>query len=227
MGRSGKYKSSLGFTDILFNLLLGYVFLFVLAFLLINPITKKQDAPKKAEFLIVIEWNEEYNDDVDLWVKDPAGNTVAFVDKQGGTMHLEKDDLGHVNDKVYDAETGEVTTIMINREVVTVRGITPGRYQIAAHIYNRGHKHSESPGTIRVTVMDLNPSYKEVYTGEINYHQQGQQLPLVNFHLDSDGNISKFDNLQSNIIIRGTTGIIHEQLQYTPPSETLIYPQGK
>ena len=59
-----KYKSSIGFTDLLFNLVIGFVYLFVIAFILINPVAKKGDVIKKAEYMIVLEWNHEYNDDV-------------------------------------------------------------------------------------------------------------------------------------------------------------------
>jgi hypothetical protein len=39
-----------GFTDLLFNALLGFVVMFVLAFLLINPIAKSGAIDPKAEF---------------------------------------------------------------------------------------------------------------------------------------------------------------------------------
>ena len=92
-----KYKSTIGFTDLLFNLLVGFVYLFIIAFILINPIQKKQDVPKKAEFMVVIEWPKTFNDDIDLWVKSPDGQTVSFVKKEAGLMNLEKDDLGLSN----------------------------------------------------------------------------------------------------------------------------------
>ena len=41
---------NLAFNDLLFNVLVGFVMLFVIAFLLINPITKKNDIPSKAEY---------------------------------------------------------------------------------------------------------------------------------------------------------------------------------
>ena len=69
-----KFKSSIGFTDMLFNLLVGFVFLFVIAFILINPPVKKSDAPKKAEYIITLEWEDDSHDDVDLWVKEPGNH---------------------------------------------------------------------------------------------------------------------------------------------------------
>lgn len=201
-----RYKNSIGFTDMLFNLLLGFVFLFIIAFILINPITKKSDAPKKAEYLIVIEWDNDKNDDVDLWVRDPLGNTVSFVNRSGGLLNLEKDDLGKSNDAVVMPD-GTVKVLNINREVVTVRGIVPGIYNVQAHIYSRkGLIKDEQPGTITVKVIKVNP-YGEVYTGNKGYSARGQQITMLNFKLDKDGKFLGF-NLEHvpNIITRRAAG---------------------
>jgi hypothetical protein len=66
---SNRYGSNLSFNDVLFNALLGFVVLFVLALLLINPITKKSDIPAKAEILITLEWEDESADDIDITAK--------------------------------------------------------------------------------------------------------------------------------------------------------------
>ena len=47
-----RYRSSFGFIDLLFNLLVGFVFLFMLAFMLINPVAKKETIKPKAEYFI-------------------------------------------------------------------------------------------------------------------------------------------------------------------------------
>ena len=47
-----RYRSSFGFIDLLFNMLIGFVFLFMLAFLLINPVAKKETIKPKAEYFI-------------------------------------------------------------------------------------------------------------------------------------------------------------------------------
>lgn len=200
-----KYKSTIGFTDLLFNLLVGFVFLFIIAFILINPITKKADIPKKAEYMIVIEWPNVVADDIDLWVKDPAGNTVSFVKKENGYMNLEKDDLGHSNDTIVD-EYGNKKIIYINREVITLRGIIKGEYQVAAHVYAmrpwQAKKNIDVKDLIiKVKVIKINP-YREVFIGEKNYTVKGQEIPLVNFWLDNDGKFVKYNTLDNNIITR-------------------------
>jgi len=50
-----KYKSTIGFTDLLFNILVGFAFLFIIAFLLIKPEAKKHDFERRAEFVVVME----------------------------------------------------------------------------------------------------------------------------------------------------------------------------
>ena len=187
-----KYKNSIGFTDMLFNMLLGFVFLFIIAFILINPITKKSDAPKKAEYLIIIEWNNELNDDIDLWVRDPAGNTISFINRAGGLLNLEKDDLGRSNDAVVMPD-GTVKYLNINREVVTMRGIVPGVYNVQAHVYSRkSWKEEDMTGTITVKIVKVNP-YGEVYLGTKKYNTKGQQLTLLNFKIDKDGKFLGFN----------------------------------
>lgn len=198
-----KYNSRVGFTDLLFNLVIGFVYLFVIALLLINPITKKGDVPKKADYLIVIEWDHNLNDDVDLWVKDPAGNTVAFVNKQAGLMHLEKDDLGYSNDEYRSGNI--VKLINLNREVVTLRGVIPGEYQVMAHVYNKlytvhqGKPTKDLDGTITVQVIKINP-YNEVFVSKYAYSEVGQQISLLRFRLNDNGDWLGY-NLQPSDII--------------------------
>lgn len=196
-----RYKSSIGFTDLLFNLVIGFVYLFMIAFILINPVAKKGDVIKKAEYIIVIEWNNELDDDIDLWVKDPQGNTVSFVQKNKGLMNLEKDDLGYGNDTKWKAN-GEKEIVYINREVVTLRGTVPGEYQIAAHVYNRRPSRSSiEEGKIRVQVIKINP-YVEVYTEWYDYNRLAQEIALVNIVLDEDGNVESMNNNPNSIITR-------------------------
>ena len=59
------------FTDLLFNALLGFAFMFFISFALIQ---KPQDGGKidnKAEFIISAEWKDGNPEDVDLIVEDP------------------------------------------------------------------------------------------------------------------------------------------------------------
>ena len=116
----------------MFNLLVGFVYLFIIAFILINPNSEKTRRSKKSRIYGSYRM-AKFNDDIDLWVKSPDGKTVSFVKKENGIMNLEKDDLGVANDSTVD-EYGQRKVIYINREVITIRGILAGQYQVA-HMY--------------------------------------------------------------------------------------------
>ena len=96
-----RYKSTIGFVDLLFNILVGFVFLFLVAFLLINPVAKKADIQKKAEIIITMTWEKNSLHDIDLWVMGPQGNKVGFANKESGLLNLERDGLGVANDAYY------------------------------------------------------------------------------------------------------------------------------
>ena len=60
-----RYFSSTAFIDLLFNIIVGVAFLFLIAFILINPVSKKHDVESKADFLIILEWDSKSHDDID------------------------------------------------------------------------------------------------------------------------------------------------------------------
>ena len=95
------YNSNLAFIDLLFNLILGFVFLFIVSFILINEPTKKEGIEQKAEFMIIMNWDSDHNKDIDLWMEGPTGK-VGFTSLEQGNMFLDRDDLGHRNDSYFE-----------------------------------------------------------------------------------------------------------------------------
>ena len=186
-----KYKSTIGFTDMLFNILLGFAFLFIIAFLLIKPEAKKEDFERRAEFVVVMEWDEDAHGDIDLYVEDPTGKQVSFRYHNHNFMHLDKDDLGAMNDTVVNAD-GSISTVKINREVVTIRGIIEGEYVINGHYYSLRSYDKIKPKkpviTVKVELHKVNP-YSIMWVGEKLFNHRGQEETFLRFRLDKDGNI--------------------------------------
>ena len=186
-----KYKSTIGFTDLLFNILVGFAFLFIIAFLLIKPEAKKADFERRAEFVVVMEWDNEATGDIDLYVEDPTGKQVSFRYHNHNYMHLDKDDLGAMNDTVVNAD-GSISTVKINREVVTIRGIIKGEYVINGHYYSLRSYDKIKPKkpaiTVRVELHKVNP-YSIMWVGEKLFNHRGQEETFLRFRLDKDGNI--------------------------------------
>ncbi|MDA9992106.1 hypothetical protein N9E03_00320 [bacterium] len=174
--------SNLAFNDLLFNVLIGFVMLFVIAFLLINPIAKKADIPVKAEFIVVLEWDEDASDDLDLWMQLDKNKPVGFTNREDTPLHLDRDDLGTTNDRI--VVDGKVIFIKTNRETITIRGIIPGDYFVTVHAYSK--KAVNVPYT--VTVMKVNP-FRQIYslTGEFLVNREIQRLPA--FTVDANGRV--------------------------------------
>jgi len=203
MDSDARFKSSLGFIDLLFNILLGFAFLFIIAFLLIKPEAKKKDFDRRAEFVIILEWDHDAPDDLDLYVQDPTNDKVSFRLPIANFMHLDKDDLGKRNDTIINAD-GSTSTVMINREVVTIRGIMAGEYIINAHYYStrvyngsqlepdeRTIDYRSKPQralTVRIELHKVTP-YKILWAGEKKFTHRGQEETFLRFRLDSDGEI--------------------------------------
>ncbi len=204
--RHRSYGSQVAFIDLLFNTLVGFVFLFILAFILINPIAKKSNVEIVAEFIVKINWPSDSPDDIDLWMRDPLGNYVGFKSKDVGLMALSRDDLGTSNDTVYDPK-GKPIIVYRNEEMVTIRGIVPGEYIVNVHFYNekiavdKNKEKNYNPMPVQVEVQKINP-YNVVFAKEVFLDRKGHEITVVRFTVNEDGSVSNFNNLSYGIVGR-------------------------
>ena len=194
--KSRRKAGNLAFNDLLFNVLVGFVMLFVIAFLLINPITKKNDVPSKAEYLSILEWDDNAPDDVDLWIQRNNERPTGFSSKVNAPVHLDRDDLGHSNDRVII--DGQQKIIYSNIETTTIRGNAQGDYYVAVHFYSQ----RSEVVNYKVTVMKVNP-FKQIYSipGQLTSSREIQRLP--GFSVDKDGKITEVFNHARDVVARG------------------------
>ena len=200
MKNTERYKSTTALLDLLFNALIGVVFLFIIAFLLIKPEEpKKEDFERKAEFVIIMEWDRGRMEDMDLWVQDPNGGTCSFRSPRVNFMHLDKDDLGGRNDTAII--NGETVTIEINREVTTIRGIIPGEYIVNAHLFTKYTPYSVSGGfPVTIEVIKVNPKYEVIFSGEYNFDIRGQEETFVRFVVAKNGDVVSKNYLKKTFV---------------------------
>ena len=182
------------FTDLLFNILLGFTFLFFITILFINPISKLGNVNLKAEYIITVDWQDNLPDDVDIWVQDPNGEIVSYLKKDAGWLHLDRDDQGIINDVVI-IDNKEVI-YPINREVVTLRGIIPGEYIVNLYLYE--HK-SKEPVEAKIIIEKVNPSLKLVYFNNAVLETKDTELTIARFNLDAKGDFT-IGSLQKEIL---------------------------
>jgi hypothetical protein len=174
---------------------LGFVVMFILAFLLINPIAKSGAIDSKAEFLITLSWPEGREEDVDLYVEDPAGDLVWFRSREAGLMHLDRDDLGQRNDTIQIA--GRAVSNPLNQEIVSIRGIVPGEYVVNLHLYRAA---GEQPVPATVKIEKLNPKVELVFFGPLTLSAQGEEQTAARFSIGADGRVRDVNQLPKQLV---------------------------
>ena len=185
------------FSDLLFNTLLIFVMLFAVALVAMNPKARTGDIPAKAEFIITVTWPDLNPNDIDTWVQDPAGNLVWFRAREGGMMHLDRDDRGLVNDTL--VINGQQVTNPLNQEVVSVRGFGTGEYTVNVHYYDT--KNGEAV-PVTVSVVKVNPRADVVFYGTVNLARKGDEATAVRFTVDPQGAVTDVNTLPKTLVER-------------------------
>ena len=188
------------FTDLLFNALLGFAFMFAVAFMLINSSKEKGNIESKAEVLITIRWEDDHPDDVDAVVEDPRGGIVWYHNRDTGLMHLDRDDRGNLADKLLIS--GEVISNPINQETVTIRKLVNGEYIINLLHYKSNYT---QPLPVSVKVEKLNPTVKLLHYGEYFLKGIGDEQTALRFTVQNNENIINLNQIQKSLLTKAMT----------------------
>ncbi|EWS52945.1 MULTISPECIES: hypothetical protein [Methylibium] len=184
------------FYDMLFNMLIAFVFCFIIALLAMNPkALKAGDIPAKAEFIITVSWPDNNPNDLDTWVQDPAGDLVWFRAREAGLMHLDRDDRGLANDTI--VVNGKQIVNPLNQEVVTLRGIAPGEYTVNIQYYET--KNGE-PVEATVSLVKVNPRAEVVYYGTATLARKGDEATALRFTVLPDGTVNNINTLPKTLV---------------------------
>jgi len=181
------------FSDMLFTVLFMVIVSFVLAILLINPISKDEgNIIKRAEYFIEMEWPDDIDCDVDLWVQGPdKGKPIHFLYLNNKYMHLERDDQGIRTDTFSPSGSKRKIQGEENREVWTLRGMVPGEYIVNGHLYKCNGSNAYQTGVpitvpVKLRVVKIN-RYRIVHMVKKVFEMTWQEKTFVRFRLDNDG----------------------------------------
>ena len=183
------------FTDLLFNALLGFAMMFIIAFMLISDPDEEGKVEAKAEMLITVRWPDQHPDDVDALIEGPKGEVVWYHNRDSGLMHLDRDDRGLLADRV--TMDGKTVINPINQETVTVRALQSGEYTVNLLHYQSNYG---EPLPVTVKVEKLNPEVSLVHYGKIDLKGTGDEQTAVRFRLDSEGNVLGTNRLQKRLL---------------------------
>ena len=188
-------ESQDAFTDLLFNALLGFAFMFVVAFSLISDPTDTGKVDRKAEILITVRWEDRHPDDVDTLVEDPQGNMVWYHNRDTGLMHLDRDDRGLFQDRV--VLDGVEVSNPLNQETVTVRALKAGEYVVNVLHYQSNYS---EPLPVSVKVEKLNPVVKLIYYDKLELNGVGDEQTALRFNVDGSGEVIGTNRLTKRLL---------------------------
>lgn len=178
----------LAWIDLLFNIVMRFAMLLIMAILLINPKTtqKPMDVDAQSEYLIELSWTDNSTDDVDLWIESPNKQKVGFNHRDAGHMYLDRDDLGNNNAGIPE-----------RRELIYIRKTQSGEYTVNVHLYSRRWN---QPSVAKVTVYKLKPSRTIVIASEQTLTEPGQEFTMMRFTLNDAGQVIYTNKLQKKMI---------------------------
>jgi hypothetical protein len=193
----GNTEGQDAFTDLLFNSLLGFAFMFAIAFMLISDPSDGGKIDSKAEILISVRWPDQHPDDVDAIVESPQVGLVWYHNRDTGLMHLDRDDRGIFADKMN--VDGAMISNPINQETVTIRALQSGEYVVNLLHYQANY---DEPLTVNVKVEKLNPEVELVYYGSHELEGVGDEKTAVRFSVDAKKNISNVNQIQKRLLTK-------------------------
>lgn len=178
-----------GLPGCFFDLAMGALFglLAVVAVSTVKPSKADGITTPKAEFEVELTWPDNSPTDYDLYVKSPDGQIVFFKNKTTALMGLDRDNTGISSNTVEMPDGG--TKVMPDRtEIITIRGIVAGTFQVNVHAYRRDT--GMPPEDVRVRVIKINP-YSVVFDDTKSFDAMGEEKTYVNFTVTDSGAVSE------------------------------------
>lgn len=116
--------------------------------------------------------------DVDLWLLGPGEKKgIGYSNRQGVVWNYVRDDLGNGSDL-----TG------LNFENAITRGLPEGEYTINLHLYRT--KTEPVPVEVEIAISKR-AGLERIKLKTIVLVREGQEVTVINFKIDKDGNIDE------------------------------------
>ena len=154
--------------------------------------------PPNVIYEVILTWDGESEDDLDIYVQSASGHVVSFNNREGGQgslISLDHDALGKSrNNSLGDGQEG--TIVNYNEEVVSFRGVTNGENIVTVHVYS---KRDNEPTKATIKLIKIKP-YKEVTVKERTFTVVGEEITAFRFKTDKQGNILEVNELPAKLV---------------------------
>lgn len=178
----------LSYIDLLMNLSISFAAIFMLSVMLINRPVKAQHAvDERARLLLVMTWDPQSADDLDLWVKTPGGEKVGYTHPNGLVANLQRDDMGPINDYI-ELPNGTRQYRRFNQEITSIRSMAEGHYIVNVEFFRRhpdpeNGRRSQGPVRCTVELIQVDPSYKQLEQRAITLAEAGDEETAFSFDI--------------------------------------------
>jgi len=190
-----KFFSFRPFIDVLFCCLLMLV---AILFLLKTEEEKIKTRPPNVLYEVILTWDGESEDDLDIYVQAASGHVVSFNNREGGQgslISLDHDALGkRRNNSLAEGAAGKV--VAFNEEIVSFRGVVEGENIVTIHVYA---KRDKEPTKATIKLIKIKP-FKEIITKERIFESTGQEKIAFRFTTDKNGFILDVNELPANLV---------------------------
>jgi hypothetical protein len=192
-----KFFSFRPFIDVLFCCLLMLV---AILFLLKTDEEKIKARPPNVLYEVILTWDGNSEDDLDIYVRAASGHTVSFNNREGGQgslISLDHDALGkRRNNSLSEANTNKGVVVAFNEEIVSFRGITEGENIVTVHVYV---KRDDKPTKGTIKLIKIKP-FREVVVKEREFTSTGEEKIAFRFTTDKNGVIIDVNELPANLV---------------------------
>jgi hypothetical protein len=172
--------------------------LVAILFLLKSEEEKTKMRPPNVLYEVVLTWDGNSEDDLDIYAQAASGHVVSFNNREGGQgslISLDHDALGkRTNNSLANEQEG--TVVAFNEEIVSFRGVVKGENIVTVHVYS---KRDEEPVTATIKLIKIKP-FKEIIVKEREFTTTGEQKTAFRFTTDKDGNIIDINELPANLV---------------------------
>lgn len=185
-------------------ILLSFVdmLLVIVAILIVSVAPKKASEGVKvqAEYLVTAEWDKMLDVDLDLWGTGPPDPTKPcfYENVEVGALSLDRDSRGFLDDRISGPD-GHLLYLP-HKEVMTLRGIIPGRYDYAVHAYKvrPSDDHSKPDPhalgiVVHIEVVKINPKVTTIFRGDFTLDAEGAAMNVWSMNVLPDGNFVAVD----------------------------------
>jgi len=184
-------------TAVLFKIIQAITYLFVLAVLFMNPVSKQGIIDPKAEYIITVTWPDKNPNDIDTYVEDPAGNLINFSAAAAGLIHLDRDDRGNLNDTLNI--NGKIIENPLNQEVTTIRGVITGEYIVNIHYYAT---EDNKPVPVTIRIDKINPKLEVLYYDTLTLERKDDEKTAIRFTVLSGGTVTNINHIPKSLVAK-------------------------